>query len=247
MDLVKQDFWDKSYVGYDNGTQIPSSHPLIPWIELTSSLYQKGTCMEIGAFPGGYSNEFGKRGHTLNGIDLTPRIHELNEVFHSRKYKVGKFIQQNFFDYNPENKYDIVFSVGFIEHFNDYLSVIGRHCELVDDKGVLFIAVPNFRGKTQQFLHKLMDRENLNIHNLDSMEPDKWETVIRDHGFEIIKKGYIGSFDFWTGATKRNYLQIIARRFMVHIMNPLLKKIYKKPSPSYSPYCGIIAKRQVSL
>ncbi|MDH8702282.1 2-polyprenyl-3-methyl-5-hydroxy-6-metoxy-1,4-benzoquinol methylase [Dysgonomonadaceae bacterium PH5-43] len=243
MDLVQQEFWDKSYENFDNGTQIPSTSPLISWIDEISSLAINGTCIEIGAFPGGYSNEFGKLGHIISGVDLTPRITELNKTFNNRNYKVGEFKEQNFLDFTPENKYDIVFSVGFIEHFNDYLSIIEKHCDLVNDNGVLFIAVPNFRGKIQYLLHKLMDKDNLAIHNINSMNPDEWEETIRSKGFEIVKKGYIGGFDFWTGSTKKNYLQIAARRLMVFVVNPLLKKILTSPSSSYSPYCGIIAKR----
>lgn len=246
MDLVQQDFWDKSYESYDREATLPLSNPIIPWIERVSSLSPAGSCLEIGAFPGSYSNEFGKRGHLISGIDLTPRITELNTLFRSRNYRVGQFSRQDFFRYPVENKYDIVFSIGFIEHFNDYLSVIGKHSKLVKDNGLLFIAVPNFRGKLQHFLHRMMNKENLEIHNIASMNPDQWANSLKDHGFEIIQKGYIGGFDFWTGSMQRNYLQIIGRRLMVNLLTPLLNKLFKKPSASYSPYCGMIARKKIT-
>ena len=243
MDLVKQDFWDSSYKYYENKAELSCNDPLIEWIEKTSSVCEGGQCFEIGTYPGGYSNEFGKRGHEISGIDLTPRVTELNTIFSERGYKIGDFFQGDFFKYNPINQYDIVFSVGFIEHFNDFELVIKEHAKLVKEDGVLFLAVPNFSGKFQHFMHRLLDKENLKIHNLDSMYPEKWNEILTNNGFQIIKQGYIGGFDFWMGEQKRNYFQIAIRRFFVDFLTPILKKRLPNPSPSYSPFCGIIAKK----
>ena len=53
------------------------------------------------------------------------------------------------------------------------------------------------------------------IFRLKSMNPKEKEDILIENNFKIVKQGYIGKFDFWT-----------------------------KQSPSYSPFCGIIAKKE---
>jgi 2-polyprenyl-3-methyl-5-hydroxy-6-metoxy-1,4-benzoquinol methylase len=242
MDLVKQEVWDESYRKYDKGAERKKSDPLIEWIQLTSSLAEEGRCIEIGCYPGGYTNEFGKLGHEISGMDLTPRVLELNQIFQRRNYKVGEFLQKDFFEFKPENKYNIVFSIGFIEHFNDYKTVIAKHCDLVENNGLLLIVVPNFRGHIQHFLHKWLDNENLKQHNVLSMNPKEWEKTLINNNFEIIKSGYIGGFDFWVGG-KKGFSRTI-RKLSASIIKRLFRKILSTPSESYSPYCGVIARKK---
>jgi 2-polyprenyl-3-methyl-5-hydroxy-6-metoxy-1,4-benzoquinol methylase len=244
MDLVKQTFWDKKYEESVVVPQISRQSALMEWIDTVCSLKKEGACLEIGVFPGGYVNLFGARGYTISGIDVTPRVVELNDVFCSRNYSIGAFLQQDFFEYRPDNKYDIVYSMGFIEHFIDYKNVIERHCDLVADNGILFITVPNFRGRVQHFLHKLLDNENLKRHNTASMNPKEWEGILIEKNFEIIRQGYIGTFEFWTGI-KNKHVKITVHRMFKFVVSPILRLFLSKPSPSYAPTCGIIAKKKM--
>ena len=243
MDLIKQTFWDNNYKDSIVVPEIPSKDTLIEWIHIVSSLKKEGTCIEVGVFPGGYINVFGKLGYKISGMDLTPRVLELNDIFNSRNYLIGEFQQQDFFEFKPEKKYDIVYSFGFIEHFIDYKSVIAKHCDLVADDGILFIVVPNFRGKAQHFLHKILDNENLKHHNLESMNPKEWEEVLIENNFEIIKQGYFGKFKFWTGI-KNKHIKINVHRVFKFVIAPVFRLFLPKSSPSFSPYCGIIAKKK---
>jgi 2-polyprenyl-3-methyl-5-hydroxy-6-metoxy-1,4-benzoquinol methylase len=242
MDLVKQEYWDNSYKELIIN-DIPSNNPIIDWIQTVASYcIDGGECIEIGVFPGGFINEFGKLGYKINGIDLTPRVKELKEIFHQKKYSIGEFLQLDFFSYKPDKKYNIVYSIGFIEHFIDYKSVIIQHAKLVDMNGILLIIVPNFKGSIQYFLHRILDNKNLKRHNTKSMDVNEWEETLVNNGFEIIKKGFIGNFDFWMEIKKKNILKIAIRRILLKLV-PFIGKILSKPSPSYSPYCGIIAKK----
>jgi len=36
------------------------------------------------------------------------------------------------------------------------------------------------------------------------MDVKKWEEIVTDEGFKIIKSGYFGGFDFWTDKEKRS-------------------------------------------
>ena len=243
MDLVKQQHWDKKYQHTKSIAQGANRY-IMEWLHRWMPHPNgKGlTCFEVGVFPGGYINEFGKLGYTISGIDLTPRVGELNDLFRSRNYSVGKFWWQDFFELTPDQQYDFVYSVGFIEHFMDYKSVIAKHCDLVAKGGLLFIVVPNFKGKLQQTLHRILDNPNLKRHNLASMNPKEWEEVLLDHHFEIIRQGYIGKFYFWAGI-KTKYVRHFVRLAFNYIINPVLSTFLSKPSPSYSPFCAILAQK----
>ena len=48
--------------------------------------------------------------------------------------------------------YDVVYSLGLIEHFVDRVSIVERHVRLARPGGLLILGVPNFRGLTGWFL-----------------------------------------------------------------------------------------------
>ena len=51
--------------------------------------------------------------------------------------------------------FDVVYSLGLIEHFVDRMPIVERHVRLVRPGGLLVLGVPNFRGLTGWFLRTL--------------------------------------------------------------------------------------------
>ena len=69
------------------------------------------------------------------------------------------------------NRFDVVYSVGLIEHFDDPRPLVRRHVEFLKPGGTAVILIPNYRdlyGRLQQYF----DPDNLTIHNLNIMTPD---------------------------------------------------------------------------
>ena len=85
-------------------------------------------------------------------------------------------IQEDFFSFDSDIKYDIVCSFGFVEHFEDTEPVLRRHCHLVKPGGRLLITMPNFLG-LNGLLHKWFDPENYNKHNLKAMDLNRLENI----------------------------------------------------------------------
>jgi predicted SAM-dependent methyltransferase len=135
---------------------------------------------------------------------------------------------------------DIVCSFGFIEHFNDYKSIILKHDQLLKENGLLLITVPNFRGWVQKWMHKIVDNENLKRHNLESTKIDRWKCLLEENGYTIKFIGYLGVFNFWCEHQNRNYLQKFSRRLFCFSV-PFLSIILKKTNSAYSPYCAVAA------
>jgi len=242
MDFIAQDYWNNSYLHIEIDTFIIEDS-LINFIRknVPNATEQK-SMFEVGCFPGRYMTVFGEKGYEINGIDLTPRTHELIEVLNLRGFKVGEIKQGDFF-YNEFKKYDIVCSFGFIEHFEQYLNVIEKHLNLVNDSGYILITTPNFRGIFQYLYHNIFDKKNLNSHNVESMRPRKWKNFIQKKGFEIISCGYIGN-EIWRNPSERNNL-------LLRIIENLLIKFIKalsaiKSNNSFSSaYCIILAKKSI--
>ena len=81
------------------------------------------------------------------------------------------FNNTDFFNFSTDRKYDIVFSLGFIEHFNNTRDVILRHVDLLASSGLLLIVLPNLLG-LNGWIQRRFDKENYDVHNLKSMEID---------------------------------------------------------------------------
>lgn len=67
-----------------------------------------------------------------------------------------------------EKSFDLVFSCGLIEHFENPSEMIEAHVRLVAPGGTALIAIPNYSGIYLR-LQGLCDPENLKIHNLRIM------------------------------------------------------------------------------
>ncbi len=239
--IFKQEEWDYDY---ENMTFFKpgDADEVRKWITRFMPLFS-GRCFEVGCFPGRYLTIFGENGMELNGIDLTPRVNEeLPAWLKSNDYLVGTFYRENFLDTHLKEKYNVVSSFGFIEHFNNWPEVILKHYEMVVKSGYLMISTPNFRGYFQKLLHSKLDNVNFHKHVIDSMNPELWSLLFKDKECEIIFSGYFGKFDFWHVWQSRKYWQrFILYRFIKIV--PLLKKIVFFNSKALSPFCGIVVKK----
>lgn len=236
-----QKYWDKYHAGF-NLQIAPEIHPIRKLIEEYFPTTDNKTCIEIGCYPGGFLAVFGELGYQLNGIDLSKNTEILPQWLASQNYDVGEFWKEDFLSFNPEHKYDVVSSFGFIEHFTNWEDVLVKHIDLVEENGYIFVEVPNFIGIFQNFLHKYFDRVNYDHHHIPSMDIEKWVKILTDNNFKIIYKEYFGPFYFWVDQQDRNILQ---RGFLKSLrkISPVLRKILPDNKKAYAPFAGIIAQK----
>jgi SAM-dependent methyltransferase len=240
MNLAETTFWDRLYANLRLG--IAARHkPVRQWIErwVPSGT---GTCFEIGCYPGRYLAVFGELGYRLSGIDQSSRVLDrLPQWLNSRGYRLGSFHNEDFFEFHQRTKerFQVVCSFGFIEHFSDWRTVLEMHAGLVGSGGLLVVSVPNFRGAVQRRLRELLDHDNLSRHNLATMAPQEWAAHLEPLGFEVQFAGSFGRFDFWSDSE----LSLWRRTGVLGVkaLLPLLRLLPE--SGLYSPHCGIIARR----
>ena len=186
----------------------------------------------------------GRAGYQLNGIDLTPYIkNRLMTWFKLNEYKVGKLVYGDFLHYKKINKYDLVCSFVFVEHFINYKEVILKHAKLVKDGGTVIITCPNFKGRVQNLLHFNIDKKNYLRHNIESMNPTEWSNILIKEGFEVSTVGYFGVFDFWIEFTAKNFFTKILS-ILIRIFSMILRSVLVYDFESTSPYIGIVAKKK---
>lgn len=242
MDFVSQQYWDESYRNY---TYTVAKDEITAWLDKQQVFFgPQENVFEFGCYPGRYLSYLGKKGFTVSGIDLTPGIAEPRFKNWLRAEGINTdLIQQGdalTYAKDTKNRYDIVCSFGFIEHFENFLYIIELHDRILKDGGWIVITTPNFRGCVQEFLHKNLNREALNIHYLPSMQPMLWKEKLQGLGYAVKDIGYFGGFDFWCDDAKRSARQ----NFMLKLIRktkPFLKNL--PDMPSYSPYCGILAQK----
>jgi 2-polyprenyl-3-methyl-5-hydroxy-6-metoxy-1,4-benzoquinol methylase len=116
----------------------------------------------------------------------------------------GEVICENLFQSSlPPETFDVVYSCGVIEHFEDLRAVVGAHARLVKPGGRLVLTVPNLEGVQGKIFRKLA--------------PSLWEKhlvfgphdlarTFRSLGLSDVRCGYLGAFFIhigrdaqWTG------------------------------------------------
>jgi trans-aconitate methyltransferase len=156
----------------------------------------------VGVVPGSTLLFFAdKLGYLCTGIDFSPRVHQLRDVFAARGV-TAEFIQADFLTWNPTENFDLVYSCGFIEHFENYEQVIGRHWTLVRPGGLMLLTVPALSLvqmlSRKVFYEKAKMQEVLESHNLEIMNLCRLEQVVKGlASSEVLVASYTSEMEFW--------------------------------------------------
>ena len=96
----------------------------------------------------------------------------------------------------PAETFDLVYSSGLVEHFDDTRAVIAEHLRLVKPGGRLVIIVPNLQG-IQGRIWKRLARPLWDRHVV--FGPDDLAGFFASFGLAQIRLGYLGSFFIQVG------------------------------------------------
>lgn len=96
----------------------------------------------------------------------------------------------------PERSFDLVFSCGLIEHFEDPAPMVAAHVALLAPRGIALIAVPNYSGIYLR-LQKWCDPKNLEIHNLRIMNEESMRALAPALHDVVVRSFRCGRFSPW--------------------------------------------------
>lgn len=157
------------------------------------------TAIELGGFPGRYLAflaRFFEVDVTL--LDFVADQTLLRRLEEANRLAPGtiRLVEGDLFTWEPQQKYDLVYSVGLIEHFPDTDAIIRHHVRLLNEGGVLLIIIPNLRGVNGLF-QRVFDRHNFEAHYLGCMDPAYLREICAHAGLRDVRGGYHLRFGLW--------------------------------------------------
>jgi 2-polyprenyl-3-methyl-5-hydroxy-6-metoxy-1,4-benzoquinol methylase len=199
MELTEVKFWED----YWRDCVLPCEVDMhIPFDRcLAQALAQRlkgmsGDVFEIGCAPGKWlafmARTFGMRASGIEysnaGMQATVRNFKILGL------PIDTIMAGDFFAVEPEPRFDVVMSYGFIEHFDDPDAVVARHAAWLKPGGTLIIGVPNFTGIYYP-MQKCLDPAILDKHNLATMRPGYFHGLARRIGLDLVSMEYLASFE----------------------------------------------------
>ncbi|MEO1617419.1 MAG: class I SAM-dependent methyltransferase [Planctomycetota bacterium] len=200
-ELTNPSFWDQRWNSHNMGViqrgRSPVADAILHFMDQYASQYSTGSILEIGGAPGRYLARMAID-HDLSAtaIDYSPEGCDQLRANFAKLDRPITVIERNVLTEEPETteKYDVVFSLGLIEHFEDVEEIIRSHVKYLKDGGILILGVPNCLGIYRWFW-KSLSPDLLSKHVLSTMEADRWEHWAKRCGIRPVKIAHVGGFD----------------------------------------------------
>lgn len=202
----------------------------------------KSSC-ELGGFPGTFSiylkRKYGVDATLVDYVIHQPILEEVLGTNHLPKDAL-QIIEGDIFSYIPKQQYDLVFSVGLIEHFEDTKQIIDLHLPYLNDHGKLVIFLPNFRGLNGWF-QRNFDMENYAKHNIKSMDPNMLKRVCEELGLKQVNAHWYARFGLWLEREENQPSWVKIFKKTLWIFGKIIFKILPIESRWFSPYIVVTA------
>ncbi len=159
------------------------------------------TIVEIGSAPGRLLIELSRRfGYDPYGIEFSPDGVLLNRrVFAEKGIPPEHVIEGDILNSDllrsHHERFDVVFSHSFLEHFDEPRDLVARHLELLKQGGHLVIYIPNLRG-LNKLLYRFFSFGGLERHNLALMDRQVFAGCFDPSTVETLYCNYLGTFNF---------------------------------------------------
>jgi SAM-dependent methyltransferase len=243
--------WNPYYVSRSGAGLLPSFIQEVISAELMSE--KLGEVFELGCGDSIVLRNCAETGWTVSGIDFNTRaVTALSSYLDSRKLPFGKLIHDDVhrFDCSPlGGKFDVLVSIGFLEHFRRPELVLGRWARIVRKGGKVISIVPNLFSFNALVLKK-SSPENWSQHRTISLR--ELDGMHREAGLAVKSPArYKGGFDIdmfipWnvigrklkyplllacarhgSDLIMRNALNLVFRR-NTRFISPIIYGIYRK-------------------
>ena len=238
-ELISKAEWDKSY----GDRNFNFNHKVTFQSIFLKHVQESASVFEFGCYPGSYLKFLGeKKLCELNGIDYASYLPEMISRFRIQGLPVNQIIQSDIRSFaSYDLKFDVVYSVGFIEHFDNVTAVLDQHVSLLKESGMLIVAMPNFRY-CQYFLRKYLNSKTLEGHNLGVMDSTFLQLYCKKKSLEIVELGYYETCNYWVDFKKMSMFWKAINLPVVAFLR-LINKLLHLPNKFTSPYIYLVAKK----
>lgn len=203
--------------------------------------------IELGGFPGTFSIYVKKKFNldtTLLDYFIDQSIVDDLLAANGLEKDAVRLIEDDLtLDHPIDEKYDLVFSIGLIEHFVDTRGIIKRHLDYLKPGGDLLIILPNFRG-VNGWLQRKFDKANYDVHNINSMDLELLSSIAKELKIENVSTYYVGRFSIWLEnyKTKSVFVKLFFKSLFV--FGKVATRIVPVESKALSPL--IVLKGKIS-
>ena len=168
--------------------------------------------LEVGCAPGKMLAWLAStRGAYVSGLDYSERgIAWSRQLFDSLGLRADLRCEDVFATSFPEGSFDVVYSVGVIEHFEDPRRIVRVHAALLRPGGTAIITVPNYQGIYGR-IQRWFDAESLEWHNLEIMSRDALARLAPRDLVEGVRTYRAGSLNPWQITFERRWPRPLAR------------------------------------
>jgi SAM-dependent methyltransferase len=184
--------------------------------------------LEIGGAPGTYLAYLHKRfAYDVCCLDSSPvGCAKTRENFDLLNIP-GHVHEADFLNDPPSlPPFDVVLSLGLIEHFDDPMPVVGAHVALLRPGGFLVLGCPNLNGLGGWLLRRLAPRL-MDRHNAATTTLARFRDFERRFGLTRRFAGYVGGFE------PRNYIRCENETFANRALRRLMADLAKAISPRF--------------
>ena len=250
-DKAGKDFWEKSWEESPLGKYYGIEKYLAINKKLDSlfkRFLDKGgkRILEIGCAKAKWLIHFAKEfGYEVYGIDYSEKGVEIAK----RNLKIagveGTILCEDIFQTSLKGEsFDIVYSMGLIEHFENPAEIIDAHIKLLKEKGTLIVTMPNLKDSLSFTLNKIMGNEKtlLETHNLSIMDKKVLRELLPGKGIKILTLDYFGPIDLTEAFSSIKVKPIL---YLAHLVNQIVgyTTFFMPSSPYFSPYLVLIAQK----
>jgi len=247
--LTDTSFW---LARQERHVDLPPGGHRPPWFDRVQGFLPVGpeaTCLEIGVYPGAVLLFLAleQRFHCM-GIDVSPYVASLGPAFAAQG--VGaRFLEVDFLRWSTQERFDFVYSCGFIEHFRDSAPIIQGHWRLVKPGGLMLLSVPTLTpfqwGVRVAAYKRCRMQAMLATHNRRVMSLSALRAAVRRcrHG-RVRASSYVNEMRMWFSASDADM------RPSARILLPPLRRLERAlrkvrlSSALYSPEAFVLVQKQ---
>ncbi|WP_341226537.1 class I SAM-dependent methyltransferase [uncultured Arcticibacterium sp.] len=246
MSLTSREFWLNYWESKKNLVfPVPQNLILSDFLREICNKRNIKNSLELGGFPGHYSVYLQKYldvDATLLDYVIHPKIFTELLAANQLNEKGVHIIEADLFNIKNKEKYDLVFSNGLIEHFENTQEIVNIHASFLKEKGTLFISIPNFKG-LNGWMQKKFDKDNFEKHYIACMDLDVLKKATEEAGLKNVKTFYNGKFMIWLEnlSTKSTCFKFLFKT--VWFIFKAIFTIIPIETKWFSPYIVIIANK----
>jgi len=187
-DAAGKQYWESVWEAHSppyiyDGPQPFEQHPLLrPFLKTQNA----GVAIEIGCVPGRWMLYLNKEfGYRVSGIDYSDRLDLVRKTLSANGIDGVELFHEDFMSFNTAKKYDLVFSTGFVEHFDEHDEVVRRHAEIAKPGGLVVIVVPNLTH-IHWLLCSLFNPELIKAHRTHLMDKCNLRRSLEKAGLRVL-------------------------------------------------------------